>query len=162
VEVGRGADQGHRAAAVAADRCQTGGRPQGQCAVADVEGDRQGSAGGIADADPADGLVYVLIGGLGSRHGDGRPGRQAEAGRGRGGVGPGAGAARGWPRARPLAGGVARGGPGALMAAGLPPMAADAPLDGGVNVTRPPATGSPGLLAVTVTTRGAEKAVETS
>ena len=45
--------------------------------------------------------------------------------------------------------------PLALMTAGLPQIVADAPLAGGVNVTRPPATGSIGLLAVTVTTSGA-------
>jgi hypothetical protein len=45
--------------------------------------------------------------------------------------------------------------PLALMVAGLPVIAADAPLAGGVNVTSPPATGSIGLLAVTVTTSGA-------
>ena len=44
--------------------------------------------------------------------------------------------------------------PLAPMVAGLPVIAADAPLAGGVNVTRPPATGSIGLLAVTVTTSG--------
>jgi hypothetical protein len=36
--------------------------------------------------------------------------------------------------------------PLALMVAGLPLMAADAPLGGGVNVTRPPTTGSLGLM----------------
>ena len=47
--------------------------------------------------------------------------------------------------------------PLALMVAGLPVSSADAPLAGGVNVTRPPATGSIGLLAVTVTTSGANR-----
>jgi len=37
--------------------------------------------------------------------------------------------------------------PVALMVAGLPLRVADAPLGGGVNVTRPPATGSPGLVS---------------
>src|SRR5262249_28583472 len=45
--------------------------------------------------------------------------------------------------------------PLALMVAGLPVSSADAPLAGGVNVTRPPATGSIESLAVTVTTSGA-------
>ena len=44
--------------------------------------------------------------------------------------------------------------PLALMVAGLPVSAAEAPLAGGVNVSRPPATGSSGLLAVTVATSG--------
>ena len=48
----------------------------------------------------------------------------------------------------------------ALIVAGLPLKIADAPLSGGVNVTRPPATGSFGLLAVTVATSGAGKAVK--
>ena len=51
--------------------------------------------------------------------------------------------------------------PVALMVAGLPLRVADAPLPGGVKVTRPPATGSLALLAVTVATSGAEKAVST-
>ena len=41
------------------------------------------------------------------------------------------------------------------------PVRIAAPLVGGVKVTRPPATGSIGLLAVTVTTSGAGKAVST-
>ena len=45
--------------------------------------------------------------------------------------------------------------PPALMTAGLPLIIADGPLAGGVNVTKPPATGSIGLLAVTVATSGA-------
>ncbi len=45
--------------------------------------------------------------------------------------------------------------PSAPMTAGLPEIVADAPLAGGVNVTRPPATGSIELLAVTVATSGA-------
>src|SRR5262245_17579528 len=49
--------------------------------------------------------------------------------------------------------------PSSLMVAGLPPRAADAPLAGAVKETRPPATGSLALLAVTVTTSGAAKAV---
>src|SRR5271165_2141747 len=49
--------------------------------------------------------------------------------------------------------------PVALMVAGLPLRVADAPLGGALNVTRPPATGSLGLFAVTVATSGAEKAV---
>ena len=52
--------------------------------------------------------------------------------------------------------------PAALKVAGLPPIVADAPLGGGVNPTRPPATGSLGFLAVTVTTRRDDgKAVST-
>ena len=51
--------------------------------------------------------------------------------------------------------------PAAPMVAGLPLRIADAPLAGGVNVTRPPATGSIGLLAVTVATSGFGKAVST-
>ena len=51
--------------------------------------------------------------------------------------------------------------PSALIVAGLPLRVADAPLCGGVNVTWPPATGSIGLLAVTVATSGAGKAVDT-
>src|SRR5262245_19729590 len=47
------------------------------------------------------------------------------------------------------------------MVAGLPSSDADAPLDGGVNVTRPPATGSAALLALTFTSSGAAKAVDT-
>ena len=43
-----------------------------------------------------------------------------------------------------------------LMVAGLSARSADAPLAGGANVTRPPAAGSIGLLAVTVTTSGAK------
>ena len=38
-------------------------------------------------------------------------------------------------------------------------MVADGPLDGTVNVTMPPATGSIGLLAVTVMTSGSVKEV---
>ena len=49
--------------------------------------------------------------------------------------------------------------PLAPMVAGFPLSVADAPLCGGVNVTRPPATGSLGLLAMTVATSGAGKAV---
>ena len=44
------------------------------------------------------------------------------------------------------------------MTAGLPEIVADAPLAGGVKVTKPPATGSFGLFAVTVTTSGSENA----
>src|SRR5438874_8710110 len=62
----------------------------------------------------------------------------------------------------PLAVAVALAVPVGLMDAGLPLMDADAPLAGGVNVTSPPATGSLGLLAVTVTTNGAEKAWDRS
>ena len=61
----------------------------------------------------------------------------------------------------PLAVAVTLAVPVAPMVAGLPLRVADAPLAGGVNVTRPPATGSLGLLAVTVTTSGAGKAVST-
>ena len=61
----------------------------------------------------------------------------------------------------PLAVAVTLAVPVALMVAGLPLRVADAPLAGGVNVTRPPATGSIGLLAVTVATSGAGKAVST-
>ena len=61
----------------------------------------------------------------------------------------------------PLAVAVTLAVPVAPMVAGLPVRIADAPLAGGVNVTRPPATGSIGLLAVTVTTSGAGKAVST-
>ena len=52
--------------------------------------------------------------------------------------------------------------PLALIVAGFPLRVADAPLCGGVNVTWPPATGSIGLLAVTVATSGAGKAVNTA
>ena len=62
----------------------------------------------------------------------------------------------------PLAVAVALAVPVGLMDAGLPLMDADAPLAGEVNVTSPPATGSLGLLAVTVTTNGSEKAWDTS
>ena len=48
--------------------------------------------------------------------------------------------------------------PLALMTAGLPEIVADAPLAGGVKVTKPPATGSIGLFAVTVATSGAGNA----
>ena len=61
----------------------------------------------------------------------------------------------------PLAVAVTLAVPVALMVAGLPLRIADAPLAGGVNVTRPPATGSLGLLAVTVATSGFGKAVST-
>src|SRR5262245_38943219 len=47
------------------------------------------------------------------------------------------------------------------MVAGFPLRPADAPPAGAVNVTLPPATGSLGLLAVTVATSGAAKAVDT-
>ena len=50
--------------------------------------------------------------------------------------------------------------PLALKVAGLPVTTADAPLAGAVNVTRPPATGSFELLAVTVATSGAGNAPE--
>ncbi len=50
--------------------------------------------------------------------------------------------------------------PSAMIVAGLSVRVADAPLCGGVNVTRPPATGSIGLLAVTVATSGFENAVK--
>ena len=49
--------------------------------------------------------------------------------------------------------------PVALMVAGFPPRVAEPPLAGGVNVTRPPDTGSIGLLALTVATSGAERRV---
>ena len=73
---------------------------------------------------------------------------------------------RPWPsrcscRRSPLAVAVTLAVPVAPMVAGLPLRVADAPLAGGVKVTRPPATGSTELLAVTVTTSGAGKAVST-
>ena len=52
--------------------------------------------------------------------------------------------------------------PAVLMVAGLPLIVADAPFSGGVNLTRPPATGSLGFLAVTFTTSPVDgKAVST-
>src|SRR4051812_43925566 len=48
--------------------------------------------------------------------------------------------------------------PSDLMTAGLPEIVADAPLSGGVKVTKPPATGSFWLLAETVATSGAGNA----
>ena len=44
------------------------------------------------------------------------------------------------------------------MVAGFPEIVADAPLDGGVNVTEPPATGSIGLFALTVAISGSANA----
>ncbi len=84
--------------------------------------------------------------------------RQAErgragsaAGRGRDGVTAGDSVARGRDARRAA---------GARWSPGCPSDAADAPLAGGVNVTRPPATGSFELLAVTVTTSGAANTPE--
>lgn len=52
-------------------------------------------------------------------------------------------------------------GPPPDIVAGLPLMAALAPLAGGVKTTLPPFTGSTGFLAVTVTEKGVAKAVLT-
>src|SRR4051812_50022462 len=61
----------------------------------------------------------------------------------------------------PWAGAVTLAVPVALRVTTLPLRLADAPLAGGVKVTRPAATGSLELLAVTVTTSGAAKGVST-
>ena len=81
--------------------------------------------------------------------------RQAERGRARGAVGRGRdGVAAGDTVARGRDAGRAAGADGRRVAR---QFVADAPLAGGVNVTRPPATGSIGLLAATVTTSGAKR-----